>query len=826
MNWTFGAQLWLYVRQKGKRMKFRFRAGRRTVSAPAAPVQTADDACYRELSDIDLNGNYRVAVLEMDDDEIRSRTPDGLQARVQRADVEYVVCRVYVGNGQLEAQLRTGRRIPLIRFTKTLSDRFQAAAETVNQRLGRRPTHDAREKEGLADGPADKKFSYRCPNCDYPLLHQGDVCPKCVNMRSVLLRLARYVVPYWKEAVLGLLLALLLAAIQMMPGVLLQRLIDGPLRVPPTSSPADADRPAEQRLALSEPVAAADRHAVGPARPRSGGERDRPTSAEIPDATRADRLVRVALLVAALLLAFVLRSVTIWARTNIMGRLGAKLMHDIRAHLYRALQRLSLSFYDSEHSGRIMSRVNEDTNVLRNFVAQGFQQLIVHVLTILVLCAVMFWFHWRLALLTLLPMPLMVVGTYIFAQKARNVYRRIRRKSANLLKAVQESVAGVYVVKSFAQEEREIDSFGVDNRAHRDTTMESVKLLSLFQPSIVFLAGVGMLSIYSYGSYLVIGGELSVGVLVMFNAFLAQFFAPIQQLSQLTDTFQRAAVSGERVFSVIDTPTEVADAAHARSLGRVAGRVQFQNVDFSYQRGEPVLRNIDMDVQSGEIIGLVGQTGSGKSTIVKLLARFYDPVGGRIMVDGHDLRELKTGDLRRNIGMVLQETFLFTGTLRENIAYGNPEADLDRIIEAARAANAHEFIMDLPDAYDTAVGERGVGLSGGEKQRIAIARAILKDPAILILDEATSSVDTATEAMIQEALNRLMKGRTTFAIAHRLSTLQNADRLIVLQKGRIIETGTHGELLRKETGLYRTLVEIQDLLSKQKTTTAPPPKHN
>jgi ATP-binding cassette, subfamily B, bacterial len=826
MNWTFGAQLWLYVRQKGKRMKFRFRAGRRTVSAPAAPVQTADDACYRELSDIDLNGNYRVAVLEMDDDEIRSRTPDGLQARVQRADVEYVVCRVYVGNGQLEAQLRTGRRIPLIRFTKTLSDRFQAAAETVNQRLGRRPTHDAREKEGLADGPADKKFSYRCPNCDYPLLHQGDVCPKCVNMRSVLLRLARYVVPYWKEAVLGLLLALLLAAIQMMPGVLLQRLIDGPLRVPPTSSPADADRPAEQRLALSEPVAAADRHALGPARPRSGGERDRPTSAEIPDATRADRLVRVALLVAALLLAFVLRSVTIWARTNIMGRLGAKLMHDIRAHLYRALQRLSLSFYDSEHSGRIMSRVNEDTNVLRNFVAQGFQQLIVHVLTILVLCAVMFWFHWRLALLTLLPMPLMVVGTYIFAQKARNVYRRIRRKSANLLKAVQESVAGVYVVKSFAQEEREIDSFGVDNRAHRDTTMESVKLLSLFQPSIVFLAGVGMLSIYSYGSYLVIGGELSVGVLVMFNAFLAQFFAPIQQLSQLTDTFQRAAVSGERVFSVIDTPTEVADAAHARSLGRVAGRVQFQNVDFSYQRGEPVLRNIDMDVQSGEIIGLVGQTGSGKSTIVKLLARFYDPVGGRIMVDGHDLRELKTGDLRRNIGMVLQETFLFTGTLRENIAYGNPEADLDRIIEAARAANAHEFIMDLPDAYDTAVGERGVGLSGGEKQRIAIARAILKDPAILILDEATSSVDTATEAMIQEALNRLMKGRTTFAIAHRLSTLQNADRLIVLQKGRIIETGTHGELLRKETGLYRTLVEIQDLLSKQKTTTAPPPKHN
>ncbi len=869
------------------------------------PSAAGIDVQYRAWSDIDLDGNYREAVLEVTADEILTRTPAGLQASVQRSAVEFVICKDYVGNGQLEAKLHGGQRVPLIRFTKTLSGRFEAAEERINRMLGGPLTQEAREEREGANGPSEKRFFYRCPNCDFPLPRQGDVCPKCVHIRSVMLRLARYVRPYWKEASLGLILALLLGGIQMMPGVLLQRLIDGPLRLPSVPSVSDVallnSMPVPQRFETPELMERAAAYAIDADLLHGSGEQGRITAADMDryredrdrfaspaaqelayrhvlraqqfgpraapirtedveaylaeldatqvpedsrlwafhlgvdlraladrleprtigradviDAVRPNRVRQVVWLVAALLLAFILRSVFIWGRTNIMGGLGAKLMHDIRAHLYQALQRLSLSFYDSEHSGRIMSRVNEDTNVLRNFIAQGLQQMIVHSLTILVLCTVMFFFHWRLALLTLLPMPLIVVATYVFAKKARNVYRRIRRKAANLLKTVHESVAGVYIVKSFAQEDREMDAFGIENRAHRDTTMESVKLLSLFQPSIIFMAGLGMLTIYSYGSYLVIAGELSVGILVMFNAFLAQFFAPIQQLSNLSDVFQRAAVSSERVFNVIDTPSDVADSQAAKALDHVRGQVQFEHVDFFYEKGERILKDINMEVAPGEIIGLVGQTGSGKSTIVKLLARFYDPTGGRILVDGHDLKDLRIKDLRQNIGMVLQETFLFTGSLRENIAYGNPEAGLDQIIAAARAANAHDFIMDLPDAYDTSVGERGVGLSGGEKQRIAIARAILKDPAILILDEATSSVDTATEAMIQEALNRLMKGRTTFAIAHRLSTLQNAHRLMVLDKGTIVETGTHQELWQKENGIYRTLVEIQDLLAKQK----------
>lgn len=860
-------------------------------------------------SDMNLKGEYEETLLDMNEEWIRSWSSDGrVVVSIHRNEVEYVLCRDFVGNGQIEAVLKDGRSMSLIRYTRSLSARFQEAEEKINRELGRQPGSEQREEKRGADRAAEKTLVYRCPNCGYPLRHQGDVCPKCVNVTSVLLRLARYLRPYWKEAIFGLLLALTLAAIQMTPGVLLQRLIDGPLKLPSVPSPAEVEMvselPPEDQFENNDVLRRAEQNGVDstvlqgtgdngriqerdlelyladkdnfvsqeaqnlayenilrsaqfpedslpvsldqverrlaelnnlevPKYARLWGfhlgvdllslsqdlEADSVTRGDVIDAFRPRRVRHVVILVAALLFAFIMRSVVIWGRTNIMGALGAKLMHDIRAHLYSALQRLSLSFYESEHSGRIMSRVNNDTNVLRRFVAEGFQQTIVHILTILVLSLVMIAFHWKLALLTLLPMPLIMLGTYVFARKARNIYRRIRRKAANLLKSVQENVSGVYIVKSFAQEEREMEMFSSENRDHRDTTVESVRLLSIFQPSMIFLTGVGMLIIYSFGSHLVITGELSVGVLVMFNAFLTQFYGPVRQLAHLTDTFQRAAVSAERIFNIVDAPSDVADSEDAKSVEGFNGHVKLENIDFSYEKGEAVLKNINMEVQPGEIIGLVGRTGSGKSTIVKLLARFYDPEKGRILIDGQDVRELKLRDLRRNIGMVLQETFLFTGSLRENIAYGKPEAGLDEIISAARAANAHGFIMDLPDAYDTQVGERGVGLSGGEKQRISIARAILKNSAILILDEATSAVDTATEAIIQEALDRLMKNRTTFAIAHRLSTLQNADRLIVLENGEIAETGTHEELLEKENGIYKTLVEIQDLLSNKNNKT-------
>ena len=854
-------------------------------------------------SDMNLEGRYEESVLLVTPTEIRTVCNGKVEARYAREDIEFVLCAEFVGNGQLDAELRDGRRVHLIRFSRTLSERFEEAEEEINRLLGAELTREEKEEKLEATGPTEEKLSYRCPNCDYPLKKQGDVCPRCVNIRSVIFRLMGYLRPYWKETALGLTLALLLASLQLVPGFLLHKLIDGPLRLPTVIPPgesavaesaegperfADSDAyqlarenslapmalhgtgtrglvsetdveeylshrstfatPEAQRLAyrnwvhptqiperndrgqidrgiVQDYLAALEKKDITPlARtwafrlgvdlrriepPENGpvGKQD------VIDASKPARYSLVALLVGLLLGAFLVRSVIVWGRANIMGHLGANLMHDIRSHLYRALQRLSLSFYDREHTGRIMSRVTKDTTVLRNFIVQGMQKMVIHGLTITVLAGVMLWFKWKLALLALLPMPIMAVGTYLFARKARALYRRIRRKGATLLKSVKESVSGVSVVKAFAQEDRELASFNRKNRDHLDVTVESVKLKSLFQPSVIFLTAVGMLIIYSYGGYMVIKGSLSIGVLVMFNAFMGKFYAPVRQLSQLTDIFQRAAVSSERIFGIVDTPSDVAEADNAKPLSDVDGRVTLENVDFAYEKGEKVLKDINLDVAPGEIIGLVGQTGSGKSTVVKLVARFYDPSEGRVLLDGRDLRELSLKDLRRNMGMVLQDTFLFTGTIRDNIAYGRPDATQEEIIEAARAANAHDFIMDMPDAYDTYTGERGVGLSGGEKQRVAIARAILKDPAILILDEATSAVDTATEAMIQDALDRLMEGRTTFAIAHRLSTLQNADRLVVLDDGEVAELGSHEELLARPNGIYRNLVEIQDLLS-------------
>ncbi len=862
-----------------------------------------DEILYEIESDMDLEGQYVTSWLIVIPEEIHVVSDGDLKASYDRENIAYVHSTDYVGNGLLEARLQDGGQVPLIRFSKTLSDHFEEAEDEINSILGYELSQEEKDEKDETAGPSEEKLTYRCPNCGYPLHNQGDVCPKCVNVSSVIWRLMGYLRPYWKQTVTGLFLALLLASIQLMPGFLLHKLIDGPLRLPkvfpPQTSKRALDNSGRDRFASSEAHELARDNSIDASALHGTGSRARITTEDIrryleasssfssrsaqrlaysnwiqpeqiPErndsgkidttivngylskikklpttplarawafrlgvnlasidlsqdevigkedviaASKPRRYYMVALLVGTLLGAFLVRSLIVWGRATIMGSLGANLMHDIRAHLYRALQRLSLSFYDREHTGRIMSRVTKDTTVLRNFIVQGLQKLVIHGLTIIVLASVMLWYKWNLALLALLPMPLMAVGTYLFARRARDLYRRIRRKGASLLKTVKESVSGISVVKAFAQEERELESFNEKNRDHLDATVESVKLKSLFQPSVIFLTAVGMLIIYSYGGYMVIAGSLSIGVLVMFNTFMGQFYAPVRQLSQLTDIFQRAAVSSERIFSIIDAPSEVAEADHAEALQEVEGRIELQNVDFEYEKGEKVLRDISMEVEPGEIIGLVGQTGSGKSTVVKLVARFYDPTNGRIMLDGTDLQQLQLKDLRRNMGMVLQDTFLFTGTLRENIAYGRPDASQEEIIEAARAANAHDFIMELPDAYDTHTGERGVGLSGGEKQRVSIARAILKDPAILILDEATSAVDTATEAMIQDALDRLMEGRTTFAIAHRLSTLQNADRLVVLEEGEVAEMGTHEELLENPQGLYRNLVEIQDLLS-------------
>ncbi len=869
---------------------------------------------YRVVSDMNLDGRYEKSTLEMTYSELLSRSDGKLQVRLLLDEVEFVLSSEYVGNGVLEAQLNDGRRMALIRYSKTLSERFEEAEHEINKRLGRELSEDEKAQQH-ADGRAPKevKLTYRCPNCGYPLDHQGDVCPKCVNVRARMWRILKYLVPYWKQAAVGLLLAFALTALGLAPANILRLLIDGPLDVPTILPQQDTSglRAADQaelfaskkayRLARENDVNPSvidgsgkyrlitkndikkylshrDRFATAaaqelayrqlvsykviegtgprgciterdvekyaaevkelPAAPaarqlafhlgvdlRAVEPRDADaqiTKDDVVEASKAGRHRTVGVLVLALLGVFIVRSVLSFARRYLMGSLGAKVVHDIRSQLYRALQRLSLSFYEREHTGRIMSRVTSDTAELNSFVVSGLPNVIIYILTIIGIGTVMMVFHWKLALLTLLATPLMVVSTIVFARRMRVTYRRVKHKNASLFNVLSESISGVHVVRAFGQEAREVLAFEGKSAEFRQAVMGSVKLQSIFNPMMLLLTSLGMFVIYSYGGHLVVREELKLGVLVMFNAYMIQFYSPVIALAELTGMFQSAAVSAERVFGILDTPSQVADATNAKPLEKTSGSVALENVSFAYEKGETILKNINLDVKPGEIIGLVGQTGSGKSTLVKLVARFYDPTKGRMLLDGRDLREVRLTDLRRHIGMVLQDTFLFTGTLRDNIAYGRPEATDEEVILAARAANAHDFIMDMPDAYDTYTGERGVGLSGGERQRIAIARAILKDPAILILDEATSSVDTATEAMIQGALDHLMKGRTTIAIAHRLSTLKNANRLVVLDKGEIIEMGTHEELLAREGGIYRNLVEIQDLMSSSRVKQATP----
>lgn len=737
------------------------------------PPGPGAEGAYLVRSDMDLQGHYGDCLIEMGPVHLRSLS-DGVEcARVAAEDVDYVRSVEFVGNGMLEAHLHDGRTVPLARYSKTFSERFEEAEQEINRRLGRELSE--KEKEGKpGEGPREPKLSYRCPNCGYPLNLPTDVCPKCVSIKLVMLRLLKFLKPYWRQVTLSMSLAVGLILIALVPAMLWRQLIDGPLNV----------------ILPGQNGAAAVAGPDGPERMRT-----------------------VMLLVGAMIGVFVLRAGLTWGRVQIMGWMGARLMFDVRSKLYRALQRLSLSFYDREHTGRIMARVTTDTATLNQFVVNGLQAVVIYSLQILAICAVMMMINWKLALLTLLPMPVMTLGTYWFTKNAHKIYSKLYRRRASLYKAVSEAVTGVRVVRAFGQEEREVDSFEDKSRDFFDATLSSVRLRSVYSPGMVLLTSLGMVVIYSYGSYLVIQGSLTVGVLVQFNMYMAMFYTPVQMLTQLMDTFQSAAVASERVFRIMDTPSEVADAADAVGVAAIKGHVKIEGVDFSYEKGEKTLKNIDLEVQAGEIIGLVGLTGSGKSTLVKLISRFYDPTRGRILLDGRDLRTLRLQDLRQNIGMVLQETFLFSSTVKDNVAYGCPKATNEEIMAAARAANAHDFIMEMPDAYDTHVGERGVSLSGGERQRIAIARAILMDPAILILDEATSSVDTATEMMIQEALDRLMRGRTVFAIAHRLSTLKNAHRLVVMDKGEIAEVGTHDELLAKKDGIYRNLAEIQDLFS-------------
>lgn len=510
-----------------------------------------------------------------------------------------------------------------------------------------------------------------------------------------------------------------------------------------------------------------------------------------------------------LVAAYALKNVFASLRIRLNNRVEQTVVHDLRRHVFSALQRLSINYFENRSTGEIMSRVTNDTEHVERIFIDGLEGILTASLTLIGITILLFTLNWKMALLALLPIPMLMLAASWFTRTVHGYYHDIRKRSAELSGYLQDALSGIRETMGFTRQAYEQRRFDQLSQAYSDTNLKAMYLWSIYSPGMILLGSLGTALILWYGAGEVMAERLTLGELVLFLSYLALFYVPINQIHSVNHMLQHALAASERVFDVLDAVPEVADRPGlATPQQRVEGLVRFDRVQFHYRADVPVLKDLSFSVAAGERIALVGPSGAGKSTLLKLLMRFYDVTDGAVLIDGTDVRDFPLAYLRRQIGFVQQEPFLFNGTVRENILYADLTATQERLEAAAKAARAHEFIAALPEGYDTWIGERGVKLSVGQKQRVSIARVLLKDPPIVIFDEATSNIDTETEVKIREALNELTKGRTTFIIAHRLSTLHDVDRILVIDGGRLVEEGEHDALLRLG-GVYAGLYEAQ-----------------
>jgi len=507
---------------------------------------------------------------------------------------------------------------------------------------------------------------------------------------------------------------------------------------------------------------------------------------------------------------FIAHGVVQFLRSYMAHIAGWGVVSDARKYVYEHLQRLSLHFYEDKQTGQLMSRVVNDTDLFERMIAHAIPDVLVNLITFFAITAVLATLNWRLTLYSMAPIPLVILSLLGFSKFVRPAFRRRQQEVGELNAVLNDSIAGIREIKAFNRESEQLERVEMGIERYRVSLLSALRLMAIFQPFINFSTSIGQLVVIYFGGQMALQGILPVADLVAFFLYLEMFYQPIRALGMSWEHVQESLAGFDRVSELLSEEPDVTNPSDPIALPEmIEGHLRFSDVSFSYVDGEKVLENINLDIPGSDVVALVGPTGVGKSTLVSLIPRFYDVDTGIITLDGIDIRKIKVEELRRNVSIVLQDVFLFHGTVKDNLLFGNPDAGDEDIIEAAIVANAHEFIVTLPKGYDTIIGERGVKLSGGQRQRISIARAVLKNTPILILDEATSSVDTETELLIQQALERLMEGRTTIVIAHRLSTIRNADKIVVLQGKEIIEQGTHEELLKND-GLYNRLYTVQE----------------
>lgn len=733
----------------------------------AACVQEGEKLLFAVVGDLDLKGKYGEGALVVTDRRFLVVQADRFREYFFDRVMEISVKRMY-GNACIYLESRGGKKRSIFRFTYSVASLCDMAVQYISAVAG---GEDPAEQLEIVEATFGK-LNRICPKCGRTLLHEGAQCIHCQSKSKVAAKLFKYVKPEMKTLVLCILISMVTTVVALLPPFMTKTIVDEILP-----------------MRLGDDVQQGLRY--------------------------------LSILVGILLGSYMVHYALSAYRGYLLRRSGDRIVMNLRNDVYEKAQHLPMKFYDKTSTGSVINRISGDSNTIQAFILKITQECIVQFIMLVGIVVIMFAMHPKLTLLSLVPIPVVVVGAKIFSRKISPFYKKIWRRWSSVTSIMTDTIPCVRVVKAFAGEKRATDRFNRYNKEWYNVDVASARITQTFPCIIGFAVTCGSLLIWAVGGKWAMLGESNVspGLLVSFISYASMFYGPVNFFAYLSDSYQSALASTERIFDILDAESE-AENSDGIKPEKLRGKIEFRDVNFSFDKTKKTLSDINLVIEPGDIVGIVGTTGSGKSTLINLLMRFYDQYEGEILVDGVNIKDMDLSAYRSCIGYVQQEPMMFSDTIFNNIAYGVPNASVEQVIHAAEVANAHEFIARQPDGYDSMLGERGVGLSGGEKQRLSIARAVLKNPSVLVFDEATAAVDSETENLIQEAIERLISGRTTLMIAHRLSTLRKANKIIVVDQGKIIECGSHEELMALN-GKYRRLIEIQAMGNHEPGLTVP-----